>query len=182
MTDTTIEWQSPETTPAGDPFLTVKKARGYYYYAERGGVDSIAFVLLDKTANKIGLILESKPPMDEMASIEVDYITAFGGSIDSPDSKTDIVITEVLEEAGYVVTADNVTEVGSTVVSTQMSQTLYAYTVDVTGIPKTAETEYESQGKGDRTQWMTFTEALANSDWKSIFIMTMLGHKLDGAK
>lgn len=83
--ETKILWESKGKTPNGDPFSTIKEARGYYSYLERGGVDSIAFILYDKNAKggkSFGIIYESKPPRDEVEGKEVQMNTAFGGSID----------------------------------------------------------------------------------------------------
>ena len=40
-------YESIGKAPNGEPFLSVKKARGYYEYSERPGMDSIAFILYD---------------------------------------------------------------------------------------------------------------------------------------
>jgi hypothetical protein len=172
-----ILYKSKGTTLAGDPFLTVKKARDYYEYSERGGRDSIAFVLYDKNTDKFLLINESKPPLDEASGELVKLTTAFGGSLDNPDvSKEDIVQQEVLEEAGYKVHMNNIHFVGETMVSTQMSQMCYLYLVDVTNTEKTHKAEYETEDKnnefnGNSVHWMSTEDVVDNQDWKSIFIM-----------
>jgi hypothetical protein len=182
-----IMYESNGKTPNGKPFLTVKKARNYYEYSERGGQDSIFFVLYDRDTQKWALINESKPPMDEREGKRVHMTTAFGGSIDM-DGHTpqEICQIEVLEEAGYVVSLEDIIFVGKTLVSTQMSQIAYGYFVDVTGIKKTHKTEFEvnvstDQKEKDATEfsensviWMTDNELIGNSDWKSIFIFTKM--------
>ena len=185
---TEIMYQSEGKTPAGDPFMTVKQARGYYQYAERGGVDSIAFILYDKNTDKYCLINESKPPMDEREGREVHMTTAFGGSIDMGANTTnqEICQTEVKEEAGYVVPLSKINFVGKTLVSSQMSQMCYMYFVDVTDIKKTLDTEAETQKeKGNKSTefkfnsnpWMTYSEVIENCDWKSISIITLFKAK-----
>jgi len=180
-TDYTAEimYKSKGKTPNGDPFMTVKMARNYYIYAERGGQDSIAFILFDADTRKYGLILESKPPMDERMRKEVKMTTAFGGSIDMGENVTykDICQTEVKEESGYVVPLENIHFTGETLVSTQMSQMCHTYLVDVTGIQKTEVAEYETKDKndefnGNEVRWLNYDEVMKNNDWKSIFILS----------
>jgi len=183
MNEPKIMWESQSKTPNGKPFMTIKKARDYYFYAERGGVDSIFFILFDKNKNQYALINESKPPMDERMDSKVMMLTAFGGSIDMPGkTKKEICQIEVLEESGYEVPMDRITYIGKSLVSTQMSQIAYGYLVDVTNIKKTHQAEYEmsiseSQAAKDPDEfsknkiiWMTPEELIENSDWKSIFI------------
>lgn len=116
-------------------FLKIKKADNHeYFYAERLGVDSVAFILQklvregDKLVRHYGLIKEFKPPIGEFV------ITAFGGSIDKNKSLTEIVIEEAKEEAGYVVTPYHIFPHGKRFVSTQMNQWCYLFLVDVTNI------------------------------------------------
>lgn len=192
MSENTPEtmYESKGKTPNGKPFMSVKRARGYYEYAERGGQDSIFFILYDKKNDKWALINEAKPPLDERQNTKVMMKTAFGGSIDM-DNKTpqEICQVEVLEEAGYDVSLDNITFVGKTLVSSQMSQMALGYFVEVTGIEKTHKAEYEldvseTQHLKDPDEfsrnsvfWMTPEELVENSDWKSIFIMTQSAYK-----
>ena len=178
---TEIVYQSNEKNQNGTPFMTVKKARGYYMYAERVGMDSIAFILYDSKLKEFGLIYESKPPMDEREGKEVKMTTAFGGSIDMQGKKyEEICQIEVEEETGYEVPMNKIHFVGKTMVSTQMSQFCYLYLVDVTGIKKTKKTEHEinvEEFKGNEIKWLNADEMLKNSDWKSIFIFTKAIHK-----
>ena len=163
-------WESEGKTPNGDSFMTIKMARDYYVYAERGGRDSIAFILFNNKTKQFGLILETKPPMDERENKESQMITAFGGSIDMGDKVTyqEICKTEVLEEAGYVVPLDRILFTGVSPVSTQMSQMCSTYLVDITDIQKTEVAEYESST--DNIKWMNINELMNNGEWKSIYI------------
>ncbi len=184
-----ILWQSKELNHNKDPFFSVKRARGYYIYGERTGIDSIAFILFDDNTKKFCLINESKPPMDESQKELVKMTTAFGGSIDSKHFPQEICQTEVLEEAGYEVPLDKIHPTGSTLVSTQMSQMCITYLVDITNIKKTHKAEYElepddqqkekdpNEFKSNSIKWLTFDELFINSDWKSIFITTQAIYK-----
>lgn len=180
-----VLWESPEKTPNGDPYMKIKKSRGYYYYAERGGIDSIAFVLIDKNNEKpYGLIYESKPPLDEIYKEKHMRITAFGGSIDMGDTKLEeICKIEVLEEAGYNIGLDKerINLVGGTMVSTQMNQICYGFAVDVTDlISGKTEADYKNEVQilkdpdefiHNKVIWMNKKELLSNDDWKSIWIV-----------
>jgi len=169
---TKVLFESEGRNHNGDPFFCVKEARGYYVYGERVGQDSIAFILWDSTKKKFALIKESKPPLDERYKGKASLTTAFGGSLDMDLKPNEITQIEVLEEAGYEVKLDKIYEMGETMVSTQMSQLCYLFLVDVTNTYKTAEAEYEAPGSTDDIQWMTETELIENSDWKSIMILT----------
>ena len=160
--------------------MTVNQARGYYEYASRGGIDSIFFILHDGNSPKpFGLINESKPSLDERLGELAMLTTAFGGSMDAEATPQEITITEVLEEAGYVVTDEQVHFMGSTFVSSQMDQIAHGFLVDVTGIPKTHVTESEypeasAEFATNSVVWMTDDELVANNDWKSCFIFLKL--------
>lgn len=160
--------------------MTVSQARGYYSYASRAGTDSIFFILHDGNSDKpFGLINESKPPLDQRLGKLAMLTTAFGGSMDAEATPQQITITEVLEEAGYVVTDEQVHFVGSTMVSTQMDQIAHGFIVDITGTPKTHVTEYEhpdasTEFATNSIVWMTDDELVANNDWKSIFVFCKL--------
>jgi len=176
-----VVWASEETTPDGNPFMTVKKARGHYYYAERGGRDSIAFILFDANRkDRWGLIFESKPPMDELFEDKAMMLTAFGGSIDMDKSPEEICIIEVKEEAGYEVDDENVVCVGATLVSTQMNQSCVGFLVDVTDkTPGKTEADIKNEAQDlkdpdefyhNKVIWLNDEELMDNNDWKSIWI------------
>ena len=179
-----IKYSSKGKTPKGDPFMRVKEARKYYQYASRGGIDSIAFILFDNSTKLFQLINESKPPLDERLQMKARLTTAFGGSIDMDVSPEEICLVEVEEETGYEVTLNRIYPMGETMVSTQMDQMCKLYLVDVTGLKKTKDAEFEKeltkeQASKDATEfignsvhWMTYSEVLENQDWKSIFIAT----------
>jgi len=133
----TTQYESPSKAINGQPYITINQARGYYQYATRAGTDSIFFILHDGNSDKpFGLINESKPPLDHRLGKPAMLTTAFGGSMAAETTPQQITITEVLEEAGYVVTDEQVHFVGSTMVSTQMDQIAHGFLVDVTDIPK----------------------------------------------
>ena len=175
-------WSSEEVNHNGDPFFTIKKARGYYLYAQRVGVDSIAFILYDGDTQKYALIHESKPPLDT-THYRSSLITAFGGSIDmgKETSYQEICQIEVVEESGYIVPFSNIHSIGKTLVSTQMSQLCEGFIVDVTNLKKEQQAEWElyesSSIEGERVIWMSADEVMENGDWKSVYIMTQARYR-----
>lgn len=152
-------------------FLKIKKYTsmlGEYFYAERLGKDSIAFILYDKNIGHFGLINEFKPPIDEF------LLTAFGGSLDK-DGKSflDIVKAEIREESGYV--GGKIKSCGKYFVSTQMNQFCYLYLVDVTKakfVGKEPETYWESIST---VEWVTRNRVIEGQCWKAVTIIARSG-------
>ncbi len=151
-------------------FLKIKEYKddnSSYFYAERLGVNSIAFILYDGNTGKYGLVKEFKPPIDKF------LVTAFGGSLDKKIPMIDIVQEEVREEAGYINAA--ISYAGSCFVSTQMNQFCYLYLVDVTyaeKVPKDPQTPMEALAT---VEWMYKTEVISGCCWKAITILTKMG-------
>lgn len=164
------------TEANGNKFLQIKEADNFgnkYYYAERLGVDSVAFILYDSRDDSYGLINEYKPPVNQYMT------TAFGGSLDKDASKEQIVKEEVLEEAGYKVSLNNIEYLGKMFVSTQMNQYCHLYIVDIThskyvGKQPQNETEAHSQ-----VEWFFNKAEMINNltDWKAITILSKLSLK-----
>ena len=138
-----------------------------YQFAERRGVDSIAFICYDSSTNELLLNNEYKPPTNEMV------LGAFGGSLDKDVNKMDIVIGEVREEAGFEVTEDDVVELGKMFVSTQMNQYCYLYLVYVF---KSEQKDRQPENAVEAlatTQWIYNDLDVFNGieDWKAITII-----------
>lgn len=131
-----------------------------YYYAERLGVNSVAFIL--KKNSKYGLIKEYKPPINSFLT------TAFGGSIDKDLSLEDIVSEEVKEESGF--NPLDILFVGRTFVSTQMNQYCLLYVVEVGDfIGSNPQNKTEATAK---VVWLKEEEIIKLNDWKAITIIT----------
>lgn len=154
-------------------FIKIKKSENHeYYYAERLGVDSIAFILYDKNKG-YGLINEYKPPINEFV------VTAFGGSLDKNKTKLEIVIDEVREESGYIVDSSHIVECGKRFVSTQMNQFCWLYYVDVSKakyVGRQPENKLESIAN---VVWID-DKYITNynfQDWKAQVILLAIGNK-----
>lgn len=169
-------WQSDAKNFNGDPFFSVKQVNGSYVYGERIGVDSIAFVLYDrsKRIDRFGLINERKPSLNEFNKHfdgDVYMTTAFGGSIDSEYSFKEIVQIETKEESGYSVELDRITSLGSVLVSTQMNQMCHLYMVDVTNLLQ-GEKDLGPGEEGSNVLWISEMAVYGGQDWKAITILT----------
>jgi 8-oxo-dGTP pyrophosphatase MutT (NUDIX family) len=138
-----------------------------YYYAERIGKDSVAFICFDKDDHtRVLLNKEFKPPIGHF------MLGAFGGSNDKDLNFKKIVIQEVKEEAGYTVTEDDVIKVSDMFVSNMMNQycCLYAVFVDAD-----QDQEREPQNKVEAaatTEWHTLDKIDELDDWKALTIYT----------
>ena len=142
------------------------KGVGNYLYAERLGKDSVAFVCVDRNdPSQIFLNKEYKPPVDKFV------LGAFGGSNDKDKSFVGIVIDEVREEAGFIVTEKDVKELGKCLVSTQMNQYCYLFVVFVDK-DKAREREPENEIEAmAEVEWVDESEIASLDDWKSIVIL-----------
>lgn len=138
-----------------------------YYYAERLGVDSIAFVLHDRVTGKFGLIREFKPPVGSF------IVTAFGGSLDKSVTMEQIVTEEVHEEAGYTHAA--ISYAGRSFVSTQMNQFCHLYLVDVTHATKVPRVHFTEMDEQSTVEWLYPNQVVSGDCWKAITILKKMG-------
>jgi len=152
-------------------FLNIKKivdpdnnVQGYFF-AERLGTDSVAFICYDARSSKFLVNNEYKPPIDEF------ILGAFGGSLDKDRTPEEIVIAEVKEEAGFRVNQNDVKYVGKAFVSTQMNQFCHLFLVYVDR-DKQEEREPENAVEAmAETQWISQQEVWKLDDWKAIAIL-----------
>lgn len=139
-----------------------------YQFAERKGINSIAFICVDRQSGRVLLNKELKPPVDSM------ILGAFGGSIDKEKPLINIVIDEVKEEAGFVVSKGDIEYVGKVLVSTQMNQYCYLYLVFVN---KNEQAEREPENDVEKMSvisWHSMEELSELEDWKPIVIIEKL--------
>ena len=136
-----------------------------YQFAERRGIDSVAFICYDSNTGKFLVNKEATPPLG------IFLLRAFGGSLDKETSKEEIVKAEVKEEAGYKVELDDIKAVGRQFVSTQMNQYCYLYLVFVSEKQKTDRAPENACEALAKPEWKTMDEILDEDDWKSISII-----------
>ena len=180
-------------------FIKVKECKNEpYFYSERLGIDSVAFILKNK--DKYGLIVERKPPLDErkseiavknMTEFQGDLAflaTAFGGSNDSIEIEEyknlgeieriykfkDTVLKEVREEAGYEVERTDIEYIDKIFVSTQSNQFCYLFIVNIEG-KQSFEPEFENETEAmSRIEWFNKKDILTKTyDWKAKTIIAV---------
>lgn len=144
-----------------------------FQFAERKGIDSIAFICFDRDREQFLLNKEYKPPIDAF------ILGAFGGSMDKNKRPEEIVLDEVREEAGFIVKPDDVKLVGKVLVSTQMNQFCYLYVVFV---DKDNQQEKHPENAVEAlatTHWILWgaKELDELQDWKPITIITLAHDK-----
>lgn len=167
-----IVWESPKKNKLGQPFLTVKQ-EGRYYFSERAGIDSVAFILYDRKIDKFCAVNERKPPLDETKEDNKAFlVTAFGGSLDEADcTPLEIVIREAKEESGSDITADDILSLGSVMVSTQSNQFCHLYLVFVNA-DKMGDTDPQNEIEAEATlEWFDKSDYCNYQDWKLITII-----------
>lgn len=144
-----------------------------YYFSRRAGRDSVAFVLYDaaRTERPYQLLAQWHGPLKRF------NLGAFTGSLDKPGlSPRAHLLEEILEEAGYTVTADRATLLGYEPVSSQTDESIYLYLVDVTGLtPHRREPENIFEAN-TRRYWCSYATALKRGEWKSKLIVYTHAH------
>ena len=140
-----------------------------YQFAERRGVDSIAFICYDPRKEKFLLNREFKPPISSF------ILGAFGGSIDKDKKPEEIVLDEVREEAGFVVSPEDIKLVGRVFVSTQMNQWCSLYIVFVDRDKQTNREPENAVEAMAQTHWVAWSEFALSKlrDWKPITIISL---------
>jgi UDP-sugar diphosphatase len=137
-----------------------------YQFAERLGVDSIAFICYDKSKNEFIINNECTPPIGKLLK------RAFGGSLDKNKEMEKIVKAEVEEEVGYNVDDSDINMVGKCFVSTQMNQFCYLYLVFISDKKKT-ERKPENESEAISHPIVVLEEEIEDGDdWKAITILT----------
>lgn len=160
------------TSLTDNKFLNIKEVKdpdnhvNGYQFAERRGTDSVAFICYDAKRDRVLVNKEYKPPVDEF------IIGAFGGSLDKDASKVAVVVAETKEEAGFVVTQEDVRWVGRSFVSTQMNQYCYLYVVLVDADNQEEREPENAIEAMAETQWINPEEVMFLDDWKAITIWT----------
>lgn len=153
------------------PFLKVRKNKNFFY-SERKGIDSIAFILLATNVadeRKIGLIHEYKDPLEKFLD------TAFGGSIDDEKYHSDLrvlVKDEAMEEAGFDVSFNDISYYGKVICSTQNNQYVHLFAVKVDKTKQQTRTTTNATELLSSVSWLTLPDMKKIEDWKAITIIS----------
>ncbi len=152
-------------------WMKIKKDEEFFY-AERKGIDSIAFVLFSNNltdTKRIGLINEFKNPIGK------SIISAFGGSIDDEKFHADLrtlVKVEVLEESGFDVELDQIVFYGRCLVSSMMNEYCYLFGVTVNKEIQGERTTTNPLELRNEVVWIEIPETPSLEDWKAFMIIT----------
>lgn len=138
-----------------------------YFYAERLGVNSVAFILYNEATGLYGLINEFKPPLG------YNLVTAFGGSLDKEIPIEDIVIEEVHEESGYKVNKEALTHKGTFFVSTQMNQYCHLYLVNINECDFIGRKPQNETEAASEVVWLAEKDIFKLQDWKAVTILAI---------
>lgn len=155
-------------------YETVEEEKGVtgFQYAERRGIDSVAFIVWHKDKKKFLLTKEYLPPVGHFLT------RAFGGSLDKDMELKEIVKLETLEECGYKVELNNILYVGKSFVSSMMNQYCHLFLVTV------SESQFSGREPENKTESLsevielTEDEIMELDDWKSITIVSKLSFNL----
>lgn len=137
-----------------------------FQFAERKGVNSIAFIGYDAETNEYLLVNEYLPPVGHFLT------RAFGGSIDKDATPLEIARMEIEEEAGYDVEYSDIIYLGSVFVSSMMNQYCYLFIFqanDAKRVNRTTEDPIELLSTVKR---LNKNDIYDLQDWKAITIMS----------
>jgi len=154
-------------------FLNIKEIKdpennvGRYLFAERLGVDSVAFIGYSPSDNEFLVNKEYKPPISA-------FITgAFGGSMDKAVPPSDIVLGELREEAGFEVNPKDINYLGRVMVSTQMNQFCFLF---LAILDKKDQKDRQPENAIEAmatTKWVKEEEIYRMEEWKPIAIVAI---------
>jgi 8-oxo-dGTP pyrophosphatase MutT (NUDIX family) len=152
-----------------DPEMGVKG----FQFAERRGVDSIAFVGIDLERQEYILTKEYLPPVDMFLE------RAFGGSLDKDATPIEIAQMEIREEAGYDVTLDKIIYLGKVFVSSMMNQFCHLFIFIARDEDKCERTTDDPIELLATTATINAEDIMDIEDWKAITIVSKYKAKLE---
>lgn len=172
-------WRTPKYK-GGKKWLTVKatvdpdKEYDPFFYVERLGQNSVAFVLIDQNRpGEYGLLQQWHGPNDK-------FVTgAYTGSFDKElEGRYGIVVDEVREEAGYEITEDRIIDLGSVHVLTCTNEVVFLHAVDVTGLEAKHHDPENIFEANMNFPWVRKEEVLDGEEFRAIAICSKLERRL----
>lgn len=157
-------------TSPGD-WIKIKKVNNFYY-SERKGIDSVAFVFFAtnlEDTKRIGLLKEYKHPVNKA------IVGAFGGSIDDEKYHEDLrtlIQDEAMEEAGFKVELEQISYYGKFIVSTQMNQFCHLFGISVDKTLQGEKTTTNPEELSSEVVWVEIPDITELEDWKAFLIVT----------
>jgi 8-oxo-dGTP pyrophosphatase MutT (NUDIX family) len=143
-----------------------------YYFSERAGRDSVAFLLVDRGGSEtlFGCLQQWHGPLARFV------LGAFTGSLDKPGLSIETIVQEeAMEEAGYHVGLERIEYLGAEPVSSQCNEETHMFVVDVTGLPQQPLQPENPFEENTETHWLMGPQVLAHGEWKSKLIVLASG-------
>lgn len=169
-------FKTPQVTK-GKKYLTVfeiKDPKGLlppYYYTQRMGKDSVAFICVDKSrdlSSKYMILRQWHGPLSKFSD------GAFTGSLDKDElSILEILSEELIEEAGFRIEPDDSRIVyrGKQIVSGNCNEYVHLFLVDITDIAQVKREPENIFEANTNLFWTSKDYILSQCDWKSKCIL-----------
>lgn len=140
---------------------------GWFYFVQRLGKDSVAFVLYDSDKG-FGILKSYSSPYKQFV------LDAFTGSLDKPENTIlQTLIEEVKEEAGYTVVKESCTPVGKYKVGTSTNEHVYSFLIDVGNMKQEKKEPENIFEQNTDILWMDYDSVLKDSNigWRAKMII-----------
>lgn len=145
-----------------------------YYFAERAGVDSVAFMLFDGNREDcFGLIEQYR------GNHGAFHKGMYTGSLDKPEKSLEqIVQEEVLEEAGFSIPDEDIPsriiKVSTEHAGSLSNEQVHLYIVNVTNLEQEATQPQSVFEENTNNLWMTHMGVFHCDDWKAKYGLFMM--------
>jgi len=140
-----------------------------YYFSERLGRDSVAFLLYDRNElEKPYVALEQYHSPRRMFQKG-----AFTGSLDKGLSPDATAIEEIAEEAGYRISSERLHSVGKQFVGCNTNESVYLFIGDVTGIARNKKNPDNVWEENTHLLQMSKDEIFKFCEWRAILCMML---------
>ncbi len=169
------------TTPSfkgGNKYLTVKKTydpktkgKFDFYFVERVGKDSVAFLLFDASTTKFGILKQYSSPLEQFT------LGCFTGSMEKEGKNVfTTVVEEVIEESGYTVGTDRVQLISTEGVGTCTNELVNLCLVDVTSLERGKRKPENLFERNMTMSWLSASEVIESCEWKAKQIVFTCTH------
>jgi 8-oxo-dGTP pyrophosphatase MutT (NUDIX family) len=135
-----------------------------YYFSQRLGINSVAFVLYDADNPDAPYIV-----LEQYHSPIRQFVKgAFTGSLDKPElDPADTLIEEVQEEAGYTVDKTHIHCIAFLPVSANTNERVHLCLVDVTGLQAHKQTPENIFEQNTNMYRLSFDQVIQQCEWKA---------------
>lgn len=142
---------------------------GSYYYSQRLGKNSLAFLLYDSTIDKFACLIQHNPAVDRF------LLNSFTGSLDKNKKVREILLEEIKEESGYTIPPDEIKDrviyLSKQPVSSQTNEEVYLYLINVTNLKQGKTIPDNDWEKYSYIKWTSSNFIFKNAEWKARIIV-----------